>query len=279
MKRILNMLLVFALACQLMLPAAAVDGNYRVSVADTMYGLVAISTAAAEAGTRVYFEGRPSEGFETASLRVEADGKELETEIVGGLHSFIMPATVVTIYATFEFVATELFPFADVPEDAWCREAVEYVFERGVMTGADSEHFLPAEKANRAMIWTILARDALVPLTQGEGKSWYDDARTWANAAGISDGTNPLGTITREELAAMLYRYAQKNGEGFTGSWMFLLRNPDAQTISPWANEAMHWCVMKGILSGRADGSLDPQGEATRAEVAAVMMRFMEREK
>lgn len=268
----------FVLLYQLTLPAFAGVGNFRIGVADTMYGVVAISAGAAEPGTRIYAEGRPTEGFETSSFRVMADGREIETEFVNGQYTFIMPAAVVTIYATFDFIATERFPFVDVPEDVWCREAVEYVFERGVMTGAGTEHFLPDAETNRAMIWTILARDAGLELTQ-KGENWYDEARAWAIAAGISDGSDPLGTITREELAVMLYRYAQRNGEGFTGSWMFLLRNPDAAAISSWANEAMHWCVMKGILGGRADGSLDPQGEATRAEVAAVMMRFMEREK
>lgn len=279
MKRILNMLLALALACQLMLPAAAAGGNYRVSVADTMYGLVAISTGAAEPGTRVFFECRPSEGFETSSVRVMADGEELKTELVDGLQSFLMPAAIVTIHASFDYAATLRFPFADVPEDAWCREAVEYVYEKRMMMGTEATRFSPAENCTRAMVWTLLSRDAGATLTQSEGEEWYADALAWAVNAGISDGANPLGTLSREELATMLYRYAQRSGEGFTGSWMFLLRNPDAHTISPWANEAMHWCVMKGILSGRADGTLDPQGEATRAEVAAVMMRFMEREK
>ncbi len=272
----INLLLALALVCQLTLMASANVGKFRIGVADTMYGLVAISAGAAEPGTTIYAEGRPSEGFETSSFRVMADGKEVETEIINGQYVFTMPAAVVTIYATFDYIAEERFPFADVPEDAWYREAVEYVFERGVMTGAGATQFLPEQTTNRAMIWTILAREAGVELTQGS-ENWYDEACAWAIAAGISDGSEPLGAITREELAAMLYRYAQRNGEGFTGSWMFLLRNPDAHTISPWASEAMHWCVMKGILGGKADGSLDPQGEATRAEVAAVMMRFMER--
>lgn len=274
----LSLLFALVLSAQvLLLPASAGVGKFRIGVADTMYGLVAISAGAAEPGTRIYAEGRPTEGFETSSFRVTADGEEIPVDFVNGQYTFLMPAAVVTIHATFDFIAEERFPFTDVAEDAWCREAVEYVFERGVMTGADTKHFLPAEKTSRAMIWTILARYDDLELSQSAQENWYDEGRAWAVTSGISDGSDPLGAITREELAVMLYRYAQRGGEGFTGSWMFLLKNPDAASVSPWASEAVHWCVMKGILGGRADGSLDPQGEATRAEVAAVMMRFMER--
>lgn len=276
MKRVICFILTLMLVGQFAFAADEV-GYFRVGVAPTKYGVVAISAGAAPAGKRVYAEGRPTEGFELTSFKVMADGKEVETEIVQGLYAFTMPAAVVTIHATFAYIATELFPFTDVPETAWCREAVEYVFERGVMNGADGEHFAPNEPTSRAMLWTMLARDAQQPVTGGE--TWYDYSRKWAVRVGITDGENPMGTVTREELATMLYRYVKLGGEGFTGSWMFLLRNPDAASISDWASEAMHWCVMKGILSGREDGSLDPQGTATRAEVAAVMMRFMEREK
>ena len=90
---------------------------------------------------------------------------------------------------------------------------------------------------------------------------------------GISDGTNPTASVTREQLATMLYRYAQSKGKGFTGAWMFLLDYPDATNVSEWADEAMHWCVMKEIVNGVGENKLAPQGTATRAQIVTMLHR------
>ena len=96
----------------------------------------------------------------------------------------------------------------------------------------------------------------------------------WAMENKISDGTGAENAITREQFATMLYRVAQSKGEGFSGSWYFPLSFDDAASISDWADEAMHWCVMKGILNG-SNNKLNPTANASRAEVAAMLMRFL----
>ena len=103
----------------------------------------------------------------------------------------------------------------------------------------------------------------------------------WAQGKGIvngyTDGTfGPNNPITREQMAAILYRYAQYKGQGFTGSWMFLLDFVDRADIASWADEAVHWCTMKGIVNGKAGKVFDPKGNATRAEAAAMIQRFCE---
>lgn len=108
------------------------------------------------------------------------------------------------------------------------------------------------------------------------GDIWYEAGRDWAMEAGISDGTDMDGTLTREQLATMLYRYAQSKGQGFTGAWAFQLDYPDADAVSDYAYEAMCWTTMHGIINGMGDGSLAPQGQATRAQVATMLMRFIE---
>jgi hypothetical protein len=111
-----------------------------------------------------------------------------------------------------------------------------------------------------------------------ETGKWYTDAVIWASEKKIVEGYGngkfkPNDDITREQLATILYRYAQSKGQGFTGAWMFLLDYPDAAEISSWADEAMHWMVMNGIINGK-DGKLVPGGDASRAEAATMLMRY-----
>ena len=93
---------------------------------------------------------------------------------------------------------------------------------------------------------------------------------------GISDGSNANGTMTREQLATMLYRYAQSKGQGFTGAWTFQLDYPDAERVSSYAYEALCWMTMNGVIGGMTDGTLNPQGSATRAQVATILQRYVE---
>ena len=162
--------------------------------------------------------------------------------------------------------------FTDVAADDWCYEAVAYCLKNGIMYGTGDGAFSPDAPATRAMIWTILER-----MSGGEvgGETWMEDARAWAMENGISDGTDPEGNITREQFAAMLYRVVQKEGGGFTGAWVFPLTAPDAREISAWADEAMHWCVMKKIIGGDETGFYHPAAFATRAEVTQILMNFL----
>ena len=160
--------------------------------------------------------------------------------------------------------------FDDVSKNSWYKDAVQYVYENGLMTGTSSYLFSPNADTTRGMIVTILAR------LEGEntnGNPWYAAGRKWAMANDISDGTNMEGKITREQLAAMLYRYAKMKGYNFSAS-ADISGYADASSVSGWALDAMQWAVGAGLINGRTATTLAPQGNATRAEVAAILMRF-----
>ena len=111
---------------------------------------------------------------------------------------------------------------------------------------------------------------------------WYTEAIRWAAASGVVGGYGngkfgPGNPVTREQLAAMLYRYEQYKGGGFTGTWMFPLNYADADLVSSWAREPMCWAAMNGIITGIGNDQLDPQGKATRAQAASMIMRFCTR--
>ncbi|MDO4581521.1 MAG: S-layer homology domain-containing protein [Bacillota bacterium] len=181
------------------------------------------------------------------------------------------------------------FPFVDVAESAWYYADVAYAYMNELFTGVSANSFTPHGTTTRAMLVTVLWRmegspiladydSGFTDLTQ----SWYFDAVNWASQTGIAEGygNDVFGSddpVTREQLAAFLYRYAKSKGEGFAGAWMFPLDHPDADAVSDWSYEAMCWMTMHGIIQGRDDGTLDPQGEASRAELAAMLHRFMER--
>ena len=161
--------------------------------------------------------------------------------------------------------------FTDVPAGSWYEEAVNYVHEKGLMNGTSSNAFSPNANTTRGMIVTILAR---VEGVNTNGTPWYAAGQKWAMDNGISDGTNMPGVITREQLATILYRYAKQKGYDVSKS-AALTAFSDADKVSGYAAEAMQWAVAEGLLQG-SNGKLDPQGSATRAQVATILMRFME---
>lgn len=184
---------------------------------------------------------------------------------------------------------TKELPFTDVVDTSWFYAAVQYVWEKGLMTGMDDKTFSPESTTTRAQLVTILWQLAGCPDSESsaaysdtQASAWYAKAVAWAGANGIvsgyADGSfGPDDAVTREQFAAILYRYAQSLGEGFTGSWYFLLDYSDAQQISAWADEAMHWCVMKGILSGTGADTLSPGMSTTRGQMAVMLMQFCQR--
>ena len=150
----------------------------------------------------------------------------------------------------------------------WAREAVDYVTEKGLFGGMSPTTFAPNTPMNRAMLMTVLAR--MDGQNTDGGSIWYEKGMQWAVDSGISDGTNPLGNITREQMAAMLYRYSGNpdcDGE--------LTVFPDYRGISTYAVNAMKWAVAEGLIHGM-NGKLEPQGSATRAQVATILMRYMD---
>ena len=161
------------------------------------------------------------------------------------------------------------FPFYDVPTSAWYYTAVKYVYDNKLMDGVDTYVFAPNDTLTRAMVWTIIARMSGVDTTGGS--SWYAKAQEWVITNGISDGENPTAAITREEFVTMLWRLA---GEPiYTGD---LSRVPDAGSISTWAQNAMLWSYATGLTEGDENGALTPLATATRAQAAAMIMRFCE---
>ena len=161
------------------------------------------------------------------------------------------------------------FPFTDVSVNAWYYEAVKYVYENGIMNGMDRYSFQPNGTLTRAMVWTMLARLDGVD-TEG-GNSWYAKAQEWATATGVSDGENPTGEVTREQLVTMLWRYA--GSPTYTAD---LSGYVDTADISSWAEQAMCWAVATGVIEGDENSALTPQANTTRAEAAAILMRFIE---
>lgn len=162
--------------------------------------------------------------------------------------------------------------FRDVAASDWYFDAVQYVLEKGLMNGTSDWTFAPNDATTRGMIVTILAR---VEGVNTNGNPWYAAGQKWAMDNGISDGTNMPGVITREQLATILYRYAKQKGYDVSKT-AALTGFSDADKVSGYAFDAMQWAVAEGLLQG-SNGKLDPQGSATRAQVATILMRFMQK--
>ena len=180
-----------------------------------------------------------------------------------------------------------LAAFTDLDPAKWYHDGIEYCWENGLMVGVGDNRFGPNGTTSRAMIVSILYRlegqpavTAANPFSDVEPGRYYTNAVIWAAENEIVSGYGngkfgPNDPITREQLAAILYRYAQSKGQGFTGTWSFKLDFPDAGDVSGWANEAVSWMVKNGIINGK-DGKLVPKGDASRAEAATMLQRFCE---
>ena len=178
--------------------------------------------------------------------------------------------------------------FNDVSSSAWYADAVQYVYDNGLMTGVSGSSFAPNNTLTRAMVVQTLYAMAGKPEVSGSesfadvaSNDWFADAVTWASANGIVNGYSaaqfaPGDPVTREQLALILYGYAQIRGYNTTQGGMSIREFSDYGAISDWALEAMDWAVNAGLLSGKGNGVLDPAGTATRAEVAQILMNFSE---
>ena len=164
--------------------------------------------------------------------------------------------------------------FEDVPATYWGAEAVDFATSRELFAGTSATTFAPDTAMTRAMIVTVLARFEGVDTTTGS--TWYEAGQQWAMQNGVSDGSNMDASLTREQLATMFYRYAQSKGYDTTQGGMAIREYADFEQISDYAVEAMTWAVNTGLISGTSTTTLSPQGEATRAQVATILMRFIE---
>lgn len=264
--------------------------TYAVTVEDAENGKVTRSPARAGRGTTVTIATAPDDGYELDKLTVtDARGSELElTDKGNGKYTFRMPASKVTVEAVFTEILPEPLPFIDVDEDAWYADAVRYVYEHDLMAGYGGDLFGPNDELSRAQFCQIIYNMEDQPTVTGSSAftdvadgAWYANAVTWAAENGIVGGYGgglfgPEDNITREQFAAILYRYAQAKGyDTSVGENTNILSYTDALEISEYAIPAMQWACGAGIMEGYA-GYLTPQGDATRAQVATMLMRFCE---
>ena len=250
--------------------------SYSVTIPNkTENGTVTVSPRSAEKGDTVTITAKPDSGYQLDDLTVtDKNGKELKlTDKGNGKYTFTMPASKVTVTPTFVKIAQQPTgkTFSDVAKSDWFADAVAYVTDKGLMNGIGSDTFSPNASTTRGMLMTVLARYAGEDTTGGS--PWYQKGMEWAKANGVSDGTNPEVNITREQLVTMLYRYAgSPKANGSLDSFS------DAASVSSYAVNAMQWAVANGIVNG-SNGKLNPKNNATRAEVAAILMRFCEMSK
>ncbi|ANU42898.1 hypothetical protein ADH75_11295 [Flavonifractor plautii] len=264
--------------------------RYTVSVEDTDNGSVKVSPTRASKGSTVTVTVKPDEGYELDKLTVtDKNGDSVKlTDKGDGKYTFKMPASKVTVEAVFTSVEVEGLPFTDVTSGDWFYDAVAYVYDKGMMEGTTDTTFAPTMNLTRSMIAQVLYNLEERPEAPGAAGfpdvaagAWYADAVNWAAARGIVKGYDtgafgPEDSVTREQLAAILYRYAQAKGYDTTQGGMAVREFSDSASISDWAQEAMAWAVNAQVLSGKGNGVLDPQGTATRAEVAQMLMNFGE---
>lgn len=236
----------------------AVPDMHTITVMDPADGSLKVSPANGSAGTVITVTATPDEGYELAYITV--DGKPIRG------NTFVMPDYAVTVSAVFQRIGAGL-PFTDVTAGDWFYDEVAYVYAEGLMEGVSDTSFAPDATMSRAMVWTILARIDGQTIT---GAAWADSARTWALAEGVSDGTDPSGNITREQFVTMLWRYAGEPASSYS-----LEVFTDAEGVSDWAAAAMAWAVENGIIDGVSDTAIAPQATATRAQCAAMLMRFV----
>ncbi len=241
-----------------------------VTAAKSEHGEVSITPKNAAKGSTVMIKAVPKEGYALKTIAVtDQSGKQVAVTEKDGRFTFVMPACNVTLTPIFERQPAQNVSFDDVKPTEWYADAVRCVVEKGLMSGTGTDAFSPDGTTTRGMLMTILARYAGADTTGGA--SWYEKGMAWAQSAGISDGRAPEAGITREQLVTMLYRYADVPEAGGT-----LDAFADADTVSAYAVDAMRWAATNGIVNG-SHGRLNPQGNATRAQVAAMLMRFCEK--
>ena len=270
-------------------PVPPANPNYRIDVTTTNGGTVTKDPSAAKAGETVTLTPAPDEGFDVGTVTVtERFGDTVEvTENPDGTYTFTMPNGQVSVEVTFVEATPEPLPFTDVAEGDWFHDVVRYVYDNGLMDGVGDGQFAPNATTNRAMVVTILYRLAGEPAVSGDvgftdvaPGQWYTNAVAWAAQKGIVNGISdtefaPSGDLTREQLATVLYRYAESMGYDVSAQ-ADLSGFPDAGDIQSYATQALSWAVAEGLLQGFEDDSLQPGGTATRAQIATILMRFCE---
>ena len=262
--------------------------TYAVNVNAATNGAVAADKKTASKGTTVTVTASPSKGYVVDAVKaVDKDGKDVAVTEKDGKYVFTMPGSAVTVTGTFKAETPVALPFTDVKSGNWFYPAVQYAYAQGLMTGTSATTFAPNGTMNRAMIVTVLYRLEKSPAVTGASKftdvpagQWYSDAVAWAAANKIVNGYDettfgPMNAVTREQMAAILFRYEQVKGLENVTLEENLNRFPDQNKISAYAIPALQWAVGQKIINGNADGTLDPTGTATRAQVAQIFTNLL----
>lgn len=290
---------VYMYACTYNKPSSGSSGGsssgkttYKVTTSAVNNGGVNASPSNAEKGAAITITLSPDKGYKLDKLTVtDGSGKTVSTvKKSDTVYTFTMPASAVKVGVSY-VKATETpseTKFNDVSANDWFASAVDYVTGKGMMNGTADNTFSPKANTTRGMVVTVLYRLENQPSTSAASftdvasGAYYANAVAWANANGIVSGYGsgkfgPNDKVTREQLAAILYRYAQyKKYDVSVGEDTNILSYNDAQSISSYAIPAIQWACGAGVVTGKSGSKLDPKGNATRAEVAAMLMRFCE---
>lgn len=268
--------------------------TYTVTVPTAENGTITADKATAQEGDTVTLTVRPAEGYVlqslTATCVAAAPGTVPLQEKGEGIYTFAMPAGDVTVTGTFALEEEEEepwppFPFTDVPETMWYYDSVYYVYAHGLMNGTAATLFSPGNPTTRGMLVTILYRMEGSPQGAGWGPftdvtpgAYYAQPIAWAAWNGIVNGITsttfaPDRNVTREQMAAILYRYTAWK-EWDVSQQGNLFQFTDWQKVQTYARTPLAWAVASGLIQGKENQRLDPGGPATRAEVATILQRF-----
>lgn len=268
------------------------SGDYLITVDRVSGGRVTVQPGRADKGDTVTITVYPNDGYELDELVVtDSRGNEIDLDARSATRfTFTMPGGKVTVEASFVReggqTQTPQTTFADVTASAWYCDAVEYVYENGLMSGVSGGRFAPDDTLTRAMLVQTLYAMEGRPAAASAGFAdvasgdWYASAVNWAAANGVVSGVSETGfgpnnALTREQLALILYRFAQYKGYDVTGT-SDLAAYADGSSVSGWAAEAMGWAVDTGLISGVGGNQIAPTGTASRAQVAQILMNFCE---
>ena len=261
--------------------------SFPVKISNSGDGVAKVDKSYASAGNKVTITVTPGRNATVQRITVtDEDGERLKlTENRDGTYSFTMPSGTVNVYVRFSGSG---LPFADVPSGSWYYDDVAYVYDTGLMTGLTATTFGPNLSTTRGMIVTILwrmenepAAKHGCPFADVRRGSYYEQAIAWASENGIVTGFDastfaPDRAITREQLAAILFRFAAYRGMDAVTLRENLSSFQDQAAISAYAVSALNWAVGEGLMQGTGD-KLEPTGSATRAQVAAMLRRFIQR--
>ena len=267
------------------------SGDYVVRVEEGKHGEVTVSPKRADKGDTIKITVEPEDGYEIDKIKAfDEDDEEIElTEKADNKFTFKMSASDVDVEVSFKEKENKeedkhVMPFIDVPANIWYRNAVQYVYENGIMSGTSDITFGPDMATTRGMIVTILYRMERMPKTGTANGftdvpvgAYYEDAVAWASANNIVSGYGnglfgPEDKVTREQMAVIIYNYHKAMGKDVSNiEGMRIYEFTDYESISDWAVTAVRYCLNSGIFNGNADGTLNPKGNVTRAELAVII--------